>query len=328
MRTHARVLFVLAVVMTLGACSFFTESEERGAPPPERQTLRVGVGNVLETAPLRLAVADGLFRRGGLRVELVELAPEDDPMAQLTEAEVDVVFADGVELFSAVADGTPLRIQGEAHVAGTDSMALVTLPDSAYTDLGALDAPRIAVPDRRGLGSLTARSVLRAAGVDPQAIDFVVVPFDGMVTALREQRVDAAWLTEPHITRAQKDHGATVLADCAHGATEDFPMSAYAATTDFASRNPRTLDLFRELLARAQQRGTDTGALRRGLPGAGGAGSVGSVDDVTASLVSLGTYPQAANPERLQRVADLMHGSGLLSQRLDVTSLVPEREIS
>ena len=53
------------------------------------------------------------------------------------------------------------------------------------------------------------------------------------------------------------------------------------------------------------------------------------LDEVTAALVSLeGTYPHSANAERLQRVADLMHGAGLLSQRLDVASLVPEQELS
>ncbi len=321
MRTHGRALFVLAVVLLLGSCSLFTETEESNAPRPEKERLVVGVGNVVETAPLRLGVSEGLFRRGGLEVELAELDEDDDPVSLLTEQEVDVVFASDVALFRAAAEGTEISLQGEAYVAGTGSMALVTLPGTAYTDPGKLPAPRIAVPTRDGLGSLTSRSALKAAGVDPTKITFQVVPFDGMVDALRSGQVDAAWMVEPYLTIAQKEHGARVLADCAHGATESFPMSAYATTEQFSSANPRTLTLFRELLAKAQQKGVDSGTVRRSLP------RLTDIDDVTASVVSLGSYPQAVHAERLQRVADLMHGSGLLSERLDVASLVPKGEL-
>ncbi|EIF00656.1 ABC transporter substrate-binding protein [Saccharomonospora glauca] len=321
MRTHRRALFVLAVVLLLGSCSVFTESEEPTTPPPEKERLVVGVGNAVETAPLRLGVSEGLFRRGGLDVELTELTEDDDPLAMLAKEEVDVVFADDVTLFRAAAEGTELSLQGEAYVAGTGSMALVTLPDSAYTDPGKLPAPRIAVPARDGLGTLTARSALKAAGVDPNKITFQVIPFDGMVEALRSGQVDAAWMVEPYLTTAQMEHGARVLADCAHGATESFPMSAYATTEQFNEANPRTLALFRELLAKTQQKGSDRGAVRRALP------EIADLDDVTASLVSLGSYPQAVHVERLQRVADLMQGAGLLSERLDAASLVPKGEL-
>lgn len=320
MRTQGRVLFVLAVVLLLGSCSFLDETDAPTAPGPEKERLSVGVSNAVETAPLRLAVSDGLFRRGGLQVELVEL-DDDDPIEALTEQRVDVVFADNVTLFHAAATGTKITLQGEAYVAGTGSMALVTLPGSPYTDPSRLPAPRIAVPTPDGLGALTSRSVLRAAGVDPAAISFEVIPFDGMVDALREGRVDAAWMTEPHLTVAQKEHGALVLADCAHGATEDFPMSAYATTEEFGAAHPRTLALFRDLLAEAQQKGADDGTVRRALP------RLADVDEVTASLVSLGTYPQVVHAERLQRVADLMHGSGQLTERLDVGALVPREEL-
>ncbi|WP_298177104.1 ABC transporter substrate-binding protein [Saccharomonospora sp.] len=322
MRTHGRVLFVLTVVLLLSACSVFTETVDDDRFRPETEILRIGVGNAVETAPLRLAVSEGLFHDEGLRVELMELSEEDNAVALLTNGEVDIVSAGDVHLLSAAAEGVKLQLQGEAYVAGSGSMALVTLPESHYTSLSELPAPRIAVPTQNGLGTLTARSVLESAGVDPNMITFEVVPFERMVNALRSGQVDAAWLSEPYLAEAQKEHGARVLADCAHGATETFPMSAYAATEEFATRNPQTLALFRQLLEKAQQRGSDTGVIRRSLP------QLADVDEVTAALVSLGTYPHFAHAERLQRVADLMHGSGLLSQRLDVTSLVPEREIS
>ncbi|WP_197318815.1 ABC transporter substrate-binding protein [Saccharomonospora sp. NB11] len=320
MRTHRRVLFVLGAVLLLGSCSLFGETDAPSRPVPEKERLLVGVGNAVETAPLRLGVSDGLFQRGGLTVELVELG-DDDPIEALLDHEVDVTFASDVTLFHAAAEGTKITLQGEAYVAGTGSMALVTLPDSPYTEPSLLPAPRIAVPEPNGIGALTTRSVLGAAGVDPESITFEVIPFDGMIDALRDGHVDAAWLTEPHLTSAQKTYGARVLAHCAHGATADFPMSAYATTEAFGTANPNTLSLFRGLLAEAQQEGADDGAVRRALP------RLTDVDGVTASLVSLGTYPQVVHAERLQRVADLMHSSGQLPKRLDVGALVPKEEL-
>lgn len=323
MRTHGRTLFVLTLALLLSACSMFTGTVDDERPTPETEILRIGVGNAVETAPLRLAVSEGLFHREGLRVELTEFSAKDDAMEQLLNGEVDVTFASNVDLLAAAAEGTKIRLQGEAYIAGSGSMALVTLPESQYTDLGDLPVPRIAVPAPNGLGTLTTRSVLESAGIDPDKIIFEVVPFERMVEALRSRRVDAAWMTEPYLATVQKEHGARVLADCAHGATENFPMSAYATTEEFATRNPRTLELFRKSLETAQQQGVDTGTIRRALP------RLADLDEVTAALVSLeGTYPHSANAERLQRVADLMHGAGLLSQRLDVASLVPEQELS
>lgn len=322
MRTRGRMLGVLMAVFLLSACSLFTETDKVERLRPEKATVRVGVGNAIETAPVRMAVEKGLFERAGLRVELVEQPDEKAAVKLLTEGQLDVVFASDVTLFSAAAEGTALRLQGEAYVAGAGSMALVTLPDSDYTDPTDLSSPTVAVDTHRSLSTLTTRSVLRTAGLDPASITFRPTPVEDMIDAMRTGEVDAAWMVEPYITLAQQEHGVRVLADCSRGATQDFPMSAYAVTAEFAEDNPRTTALFRRLLDRAQQLGADETLVREALP------RLADLDEVTASLVSLGSYPQMVNAVRLQRVADLMQGSGLLDDRLDVRSLVPEPKLS
>ncbi|WP_028661636.1 ABC transporter substrate-binding protein [Saccharomonospora saliphila] len=323
MRTSARVVGGLGAVLLLGACSVVDLTEPGDAPPPpETDVLRVGVGNAIETAPVRIAVENGVFERAGLRVELVEQTGGKAALESLTNGQLDVAFASNVALFRAAADGTPLRLQGEAYVAGSDSMALVTPPDAEVTEPGDLHAPRIAVAERAGLGTLTSGSVLDTVGIDEKSITFVPGPTSGRMEALRAGEVDAAWMVEPYITLAQKDHGARVLADCARGATETFPMSSYASTKEFTEGHPRALALFRHALAEAQRLGTDHTRVRQALP------RLTDLDEVTASLVSLGSYPPVVNAVRLQRVADLMQGAGMLRDRLDVRSMVPEPELS
>lgn len=321
MRTRGHVPLLTATLL-LTACSVVTDPEPPSREAPEKDSVRIGVGNVIETAPVRIAVENGVFERAGLDVDLVEQPSGKATLESLANGELDVAFARDVALFRAAARGVPLRVQGEAYVAGADSMALVTLPDSELTEPTDLAWPSIAVDGPDGLGTLTTRSVLDAAGLDPETITFVPTPAPQRVEVLRRREVDVAWMVEPYITLAQKDHGARVLADSARGAAEAFPMSAYATTREFAEEHPRTVAVFRQALAEAQRLATDETRVREALP------DLADVDEVTASLVSLGSYPQVANAVRLQRVADLMQGAGLLDERLDVRAMVPEPELS
>ncbi|WP_199431619.1 ABC transporter substrate-binding protein [Qaidamihabitans albus] len=322
LRIRSLLLPLLAVLLTLSACSLLPSDAPRDEPAPERDNLRVGVGNAIDTAPLRVAVENGMFRQAGLRVDLVEIEGGDEGIDRLASAELDITFASDVALFRAAAAGTSLQLQGEAYTAGENTMALVALPDSGHTSLEDLSWPRVAVDKIGGLGTLTAGSVLETAGFDLDSVGFEEWAMPRMIDALQQGDVDVAWLVEPYITLAEKDFGARVLADCSRGATQDFPMSAYAASGEFAQANPRTLSVFRDVLGRAQQHGADPMVIREALP------RFADIDPTTASLVSLGTYPTSLNGVRLQRVADLMHSSGLLADRLDVQSLLPKPELS
>ncbi|RZQ61793.1 ABC transporter substrate-binding protein [Amycolatopsis suaedae] len=316
-RRWRTVTMQVIVLFAISACSLWSGEQARQAPALERNTLRVVVGNPIESAPLRMATADGLFERAGLRIELIEQAAPDDGLTKLTSGEADVAFASDFALFRAATQGLPLQLQGEAYTAGANSMALMILPDSSYDKPAAKRSPRIAVDTLDGLGTLTSRSALATAGVAPEKIKFVQRDPGEMMRALQKGEADAAWMVEPHITTAEEKLGARVLTDTARGATTEFPMSAYAATEAFAKQNPNLLAEFRRLLGLAQQRADDPAAVRKALP------SFAGIDGNTASLVALGTYPTSLSGVRLQRVADLMHGSGALSTRLDVQSLLP-----
>ncbi|HKN57037.1 MAG TPA: ABC transporter substrate-binding protein [Amycolatopsis sp.] len=307
---------LVAVLATAASCALFASGDKDSAAPLERTTLRVGVGNPIDTAPLRIAVAAGKFKDAGLDVRLVDVGA-DEAVQKLAAGDIDITFASDVSLFRAAAGGTALQLQGEAYTAGSNTMALVTLPGSDYTVPTAKKAPKIAVNMPDDVGALAARSVLGTAGVDVGKIQFKQIPFDRMPAALQAGEADAALMVEPFITRAEKDLGAHILADGARGATLDFPISGYAASKPFAQANPRTLAAFRAALGAAQQAAADPAVVREALP------KFSDIDATTAALISLGSYPTSVNGVRLQRVADLMHNSGLLGDRLDVQALLP-----
>jgi NitT/TauT family transport system substrate-binding protein len=311
-------IFLVAALGLVTACNGASGDDRspKGAGL-ERSELRVGVGNPIDTAPLRMAVADGSFTRAGLHVELVEEADPEAGIDGLTSGKVDVAFATDVALFTAAARGTTLQLQGEAYTSAPYTMALVTLPGSTYTELASRKAPKIAVDQDNDLGTLATRSMFATAGGDPTKIKFVTRSYPEMPSALLDGSADAALMTEPFITKAQQDLGARVLADSSRGATMNFPVSAYAAAGLFAGANAHTLAAFRAVLADAQQRAADQAVVRQALP------RVAGIDENTAALIALGQYPTSLNGVRLQRVADLMHSTGMLDDRLDVQSLLP-----
>ncbi|GAA3555445.1 ABC transporter substrate-binding protein [Amycolatopsis ultiminotia] len=310
---------LVAVLIASAGCGLFTSGDSPRQPSPERSTLRVGVADPIDTAPLRIAVAAGKFRESGLDVELVDLGG-DDGVAKLTAGQVDVTFGSDVSLFRAAAGGTALQLQGEAYTSGRNTIALVTLPGSNYDEPTAKKAPKIAVYRQDDIGALTARSILATAGVDPAKIHLVPSPYQQMPQTLQAGGADAAVMVEPYITRAEKELGAQILADGSNGATLDFPSSGYAATGAFAAANPRTLSAFRHVLTQAQQTAADPATVRDALP------SLSDIDETTAALISLGTYPTTLSATRLQRVADLMHSSGQIPNRLDVQAMLPPED--
>ncbi|RSM67097.1 sulfonate ABC transporter substrate-binding protein [Amycolatopsis sp. WAC 01376] len=316
--TKMRVLAIplVAALLAIAGCGVFSGGDASTDAPLERTELRVGVGSPIDTAPLRVAVAEGKFTAAGLSVTLVDV-PGDQAIGKLAAGEVDIAFASDVSIFRAAAAGTPLQLQGEAYTAGRNTMALVTLPGSDYTEPTLKKSPKIAVNMLDDVGVLAARSVFGTAGIDVTRIQFKQHPFDRMPQALQAGEVDAAWMVEPYITRAEKELGASILADGARGATLDFPMSAYVSSGAFGQGNARTLAAFRKVLGEAQVRAADSAVVRDALP------TFSDIDRTTASLISLGTYPVSLNGIRLQRVADLMHNSGMIGARLDVQALVP-----
>ncbi|GGM97138.1 sulfonate ABC transporter substrate-binding protein [Lentzea pudingi] len=315
--TALRLVAVLTTCVLTASCGLFGGSSNGGNADVERNVIRIGVLPVVDVAPLRIALTEKLFEKAGLQVNLVTQPTEAEAIKQL-DTTLDLTWATHVSLFRAVAEGTELQLQGEAYQAGPNSMALVAKADSDYDDPGKKNAPRIAVNSETDIGALTTRAVLDTAAVEKQKIKFTSMAFADMENALTSGTVDAAFMIEPFITKAQRKIGAKIVTDTARGPTLDFPMSGYASSKKFAEANPKTLKVFRDVLRQAQQRAqANKLAVQDSLT------SYADVDAPTAALVSVGTFPLSLNPIRLQRVADMMDTEDVLSGRLDVQQLLP-----
>ena len=315
-RTAVALVGALGLVASATGCSLLPGSGS-SSPNLEHPALRVGYEPQVDVAPLYMAVKSNLFADAGLKIELVQENSDQEAIQQLANGQLDVAFATHVGFFKAEAGGAQLELQGEAYQAGTNTMALVTLPALQYNAPSAKPTPHIAVNTDNDLGVLTTKSVLDTAGVQQNKITFTSVSFNDMATALQNRQVDAAWMIEPYITKAEQDLGATIVTDAARGATQEFPMTGYASAKKFADANPNTMAAFRKTLQQAQEQASDRLQVQSVLKDYAG------IDASTADLISVGSFPSTLNAIRLQRVADMMETSGMLQNRLDVQSMLP-----
>ena len=290
-----------------------TEAQPRNL---EKTELRVGVLPIIDNAPLYIAIQKGFFAEEGLKVTPQLVQGGALALPQLTKGGLDIAFTNYVSVFKAQADGGKFHILTEGYQAKPNVLGIVATSPKV-TQPGDLKGKTVAVNTLDNVATLTIRSALTVNDVDPKSVKFVEVPFPGMASALQRGKVDAAWMPEPFITSAAKALGARLVLDTAVGPTADFPVAGYVSTATFADRDPRTVAAFKRAMQRAQELAADRQNVERVLP------NYTKIDPETAVITNVGVFPTSEDPSpvRLQRVADLMLQTSLLSARLDVKNL-------
>jgi ABC-type nitrate/sulfonate/bicarbonate transport system substrate-binding protein len=142
------------------------------------------------------------------------------------------------------------------------------------------------------------------------------MPESAMISALRDHMVSAIVTTEPYILQAETELGAVGLLDACSGVTASLPLSGYFTTVHFARGHLAALHAFQSALGTAKattgQLGTVQSVLRT-LPG---------MSSREADLVTIGQYPTFLSIGQVQRVADLMYGTGMITTTISVRDLV------
>lgn len=308
--------------MTAGVLSLACAGCASRTPAPqsrvERPDLAVGAIKAVTAAGLYLAQQRGFFAAEGLHVTIVPTTGSGPVMTDLLNGRLDINFGNYVSFIAAQAAGAAsLRILAEGNNAAAREQEIVALPDSPITSVAGLRGKVIGVNALANVATLITSSVLAENGVPPSSVRLVAIPFPEMGPALAARRIDAAWLVEPFLTEAVVKYGAQEVADGDQGATQNFPVSGYAATAAWARRYPKTAAAFVRALTRGQQLAdTSRPAVEQVLPRYIG------VTRQVASLVVTGDFPTGVNQVQIQRVADIMHQFGMLKHPFSVAAMV------
>jgi NitT/TauT family transport system substrate-binding protein len=316
----------LLVALLVSGCNFLGIGSSGGVSGSGLITVAVVPG--IDNAPLQVAVQEGLFRQNGLNVVVKDYPSIAAEYRALTSGQAQVAAGDYTDFFYMQSSGgAKLRLIADGYDAVSNSMAILTLPNSGITtpqQLQGLPGGVAAAPAQLvqagkavpfNIQTLAAQEVLQNDGVSSSTVTWRPMPPQNMIGALRAGQVKAILVTEPYILQAEEQLGAVELVNASTGVTDGLPMSGYFSLASYQHANPSAVQAFQKALAQAQsecaQRGLVQGALSH---------LTGMMTGESA-LVTLGTYPASLNVGQVQRVATLMYDSGMIRTPVTVSSL-------
>jgi NitT/TauT family transport system substrate-binding protein len=317
-------LSLIAASLALSAAGCHLPGTAPGQPPGQQITVAVvpGFGNV----PLQVGVKDGLFARHGLTVTVQAYQTLQQAYGALTSGQADVISGDYAGLLYMQARGHRLRLIADGYDATPGLLEILTLPGSAVTAPAALQGKAVATPPRElapfsadapyNIETLAAESALQSDGVSPSSVQWEEMAPGSMIGALRDHQVSAIVATEPYILQAETQLGAVEVLDACSGVTAGLPLSGYFTTAGFARGHPGALRGFQAALGAAKGSAAQPGTVQsvlRALPG---------MSAQKAALVTIGQYPAFLSAGQVQRVADLMYGTGMITTTLSVRNMI------
>src|SRR5882757_2960672 len=123
-------LLALALIVLTG-CSLLNGGAAEQPRGNNETVVRVGVMQVIDTAPFYLAMSKGYFRDEGLSVQITPTKSGTDSLPLLAGNHIDIGFGNWATLFQAQANGTgDYRVLADGSQGAPHVQIVATRPDS------------------------------------------------------------------------------------------------------------------------------------------------------------------------------------------------------
>jgi NitT/TauT family transport system substrate-binding protein len=314
---------VCAVVLatSCSALSGSNNDNSGGANPQnlEKSTIKVGGIAGASSAALYIAYDKGYFRQQGLNVQIVTTSNGGQALNQLVGKALDITLANDVSGIQAAIQGTPVKLVFDGPNAAPRTYVVSALPGTDIKTLADLKGKKIGVSSLNDAVMATLKDSLISVSVDPSTVKFVTVPYANSEQALQSHSVDAAVTSEPYSTEAAEALGARPVVDVFPQGSEsaNIPIAGFFASSDFVKNDPKTLAAFQRAMAKAandaSNRQTVEVSIHKHLK---------SLSQQVLDVMALPGFPADLDPNRIQRVADLMQKAGFLKSHYDVRQII------
>jgi NitT/TauT family transport system substrate-binding protein len=327
LRLIGPVLASLAVAVGITGCNPFSQV----AASSDEPVVKVGVVPGVDNATLYLAKKRGYFADAGINVQIVGFTSVDRELHALSTGRVNVAAGDYGNLLAPQGKESPLQknaymILADGYDAAPGVVEIMTMPgspvkqpaDLANRVIGAPDSNTVTSQQTGAPNSLliaSATSVLTSFGVNLSGSTWQNMSQQQEVSKLIHGQLHAVLLTEPYIYQAEQA-GAVELVDACSGATAGIPLSGYFASKSWSQDKTQEVAAFRAGLTQADAQATMPGPVQAVLPG------YANLDPREAALITTGVYPLSTITANLQRTADLLWRSGIITKQLDVAKMI------
>jgi NitT/TauT family transport system substrate-binding protein len=315
-----RVSRVLGAVVATGLLAAGCANADGSAAPTglEKHDLTIAAVPAADSAGVYIAQQDGLFAAQGLHVKIEPAVSSATVIQQQLAGKYDITSGNYVSYIEAVAlHHDDLRILAAGSIVQPRCQELMIAAGSPIKTVPELKGKRIGVNVTGNIGSLLIDALLQGSQVSPSQVHFVPVDFPDMAAALKDHRIDAAFMPEPFATNAEEATGAEPLADLDQGSVQSLPISGYVATQSWLRKYPKTAAAFRRALIAAQRiADSDPNAIEEAMVAYSG------VTKASAAVMAAPEFPLGTDQVLIQRIADLMQQYGLLRQPYNVRQML------
>jgi NitT/TauT family transport system substrate-binding protein len=216
--------------------------------------LQIGCTATTDCASAMVAVDEGIFKKHGLDVEMTLIGINSNSPAAILSGSIQIGGPTSTVFLQAVDGGLDLVAVAGATVMNPSSNANIT----AFVRNGlTIKEPKDFVGKKVGAPGLGAFlhvlfvKWLVEKGVDPKSVNFVEVTFPTMADIIKSGGVDVVLAAEPFITRMTNAGLGTIGARYAAELNRTEPIIFYAASRDWAEKNPDVIKKFRAAIAEA-----------------------------------------------------------------------------
>jgi NitT/TauT family transport system substrate-binding protein len=225
------------------------------AGPAQAQTkIQIGCTATSDCASAMVAIDEGIFRKHGLDAEMVLIGINSNIPAAILSNSIHIGGPTSTVFLQAADGGLDLVAVGGATVMSPISNGNIT----AFVRNGVvINEPKDFIGKKVGAPGLGAFlhvlfvKWLVEKGVDPKKVNFVEVTFPTMMDIVKSGSVDAVLTAEPFVTRMTNAGLGSVGARYAVELARTEPIIFYAASREWAEKNPDTIKKFRAAIVEA-----------------------------------------------------------------------------
>jgi NitT/TauT family transport system substrate-binding protein len=235
-----------AFMIGFAVMGLFVLANHRAAAA-DLEKVRVSIIPINDVAPLFVAMQNGYFRDLGLEIDTTPSAGGAAGIPGLIGGSFDVVYGNVVSVLLASQQGLDVKVIApgtKVALRDTDTTPIIVRSDSGIKSGKDLEGKSISVNTRNNVIWLYARAWIKATGGDPDKVTFKEIPFPQVEDALRQQRVDAAFLVAPFSVVSQQKPGLTAIANPYSDIQPGVDVGQYITTGKLLSTKPETIKKF------------------------------------------------------------------------------------
>lgn len=263
------------------------------------------------------ALAGGFFKKYGFDASVLEATGGGAVIAAVVGGSAELGFSNLISVAAAIERGIPVTIIAPAsmYIQSRPNILLMKARHSALKTGADLTGKVVAVTTLDGELQLGAAVWIDKTGGNSKAVHFVEIPLSAMAPALAQGRVDAAMMTEPHLSRARAE--TEVLGNVDAIIAPQFISGVFFAATAWVDAHPdlarKASQAIRETAHWANTHHAETAAILA---------KASDLDAATIATMTRATFAESMTAAQIQPAIDVAYRYGRLKEPLDMREIV------